>query len=452
MRIKVNPPSDTFPEVNSESDVIDRVALATSLTSLYQSMEGSSVAILHGRWGVGKSTFAKRWIKDLENEGFGTIYFDAFSYDYMGEPFDALLSEVIRRGQEINGADDNKIERLKERAAAVSRALAVTGVKAGMRVATLNLIDVADFELIKAASSGVAGDVADAAKEAAKNLLERRATDVAAFESFRKALADIHDVSGADDADETSSKKTIFVVDELDRCRPDFALSLLESMKHFFQTEGLHFVLVTNRNYLSKSVDARYGLGENSDEYLQKFYDFIIHFEQRADESQQSASAYFGKIIVRKLLNGQKREVVSQMESLIAAFAKAFDLTLRQVEHLGANLALSYLSLKDNRYSPPILIMYLSYLKTAHPNVFADIKLGNLKFSDAKAIISQGKWPSNFNYDRLLSIIQFHTDAEVDLRDERFQGYNQSLSSYFIKRMNVLPFLANNVLDNFSRS
>jgi putative ribosome biogenesis GTPase RsgA len=451
MRLRVDPPSDAFPEIVDDTDSLERVGLARSLSNLYASLEGSSVAILHGRWGVGKSTFARRWKNKLEQEGFGTIYLDAFAYDYMGEPFDALLSAVLQKtkGSEIEQSD--RFKTFKDRAAAVSRALALTGVKAGVRVATLNLIDAADINALSAAASELSGDFAEVANDAAKKLLERRATDAAAFESFRSALDQIH-VASAGKNTNVRSAKTVFIVDELDRCRPDFALSLIESLKHFFQTEGLHFVLVTNKYYLAKSVDARYGLKEQSDEYLQKFYDFVINFEQKSQYDHQHAAASYSKKMIERLMKDVKADVRFNIASNVGAYAIAFDLTLRQVEHIVTNLSLAYLALDDRRFSPAHLITALAFLKAIHLPEYTKIKHGLLDFRSVKEIFRSGRWPESYNVDRLIAVLQFHMDDNIDQSDQRFSSFDTALASYMLERRQVLPFLANGVLDNFARS
>ena len=408
------------------------------------------MAILHGRWGVGKSTFARRWKKKLEQEGFGTIYLDAFAYDYMGEPFDALLAAVLEKTEAREVQPSRRFQIFKERAAAVSRALAATGVKAGVRVATLNLIDIADIAALSAAATELSGDFADVADGAARKLLERRAADAAAFEAFRSALDQIHVASGGEAAGEGSGK-TIFIVDELDRCRPDFALGLIESLKHFFQTEGLHFVLVTNKDYLSKSVDARYGLKDKSDEYLQKFYDFVINFEQKGDYDRQNASAAYARKLIERMLSGVKNDIRFNMATNLAAYAIAFDLTLRQVEHIATNLSLAYLSLDERRFSPAYLILHLAFLKTLHANEYTKIKNGTLEFSPIKEIIRSGRWPDNFNVERLIAVLQFHLDENIDVSDQRYSSFAQGLASSMLERRQVLPFLANHVLENFAR-
>ena len=49
-------------------------------------------------------------------------------------------------------------------------------------------------------------------------------------------------------------------VDELDRCRPNFAIELLEGIKHLFGINGVCFVVATNMAQLSESVKAIYGV------------------------------------------------------------------------------------------------------------------------------------------------------------------------------------------------
>ena len=56
-------------------------------------------------------------------------------------------------------------------------------------------------------------------------------------------------------------KRKVFVlVDELDRCRPTYAIEMLETIKHFFSLDNYIFVVATDTNQLSHSIKAVYGL------------------------------------------------------------------------------------------------------------------------------------------------------------------------------------------------
>jgi predicted KAP-like P-loop ATPase len=61
------------------------------------------------------------------------------------------------------------------------------------------------------------------------------------------------------------------MVDELDRCRPDYAIRVLERIKHFFDISGIVFIIGMDRNQLCHSICGLYGERFNSSEYLKKF-------------------------------------------------------------------------------------------------------------------------------------------------------------------------------------
>ena len=49
------------------------------------------------------------------------------------------------------------------------------------------------------------------------------------------------------------------MVDELDRCRPSYAVELPEVVKHLFTVDGVVFVIAVNRAELTHSIRALYG-------------------------------------------------------------------------------------------------------------------------------------------------------------------------------------------------
>lgn len=71
-------------------------------------------------------------------------------------------------------------------------------------------------------------------------------------------------------------KKLIIILDELDRCRPDYAVNMLESIKHFFNNKKLIFIISTDLIQLSHTIKKFYGDNYDSDLYLQRFFDRII--------------------------------------------------------------------------------------------------------------------------------------------------------------------------------
>lgn len=87
------------------------------------------------------------------------------------------------------------------------------------------------------------------------------------MDDFRRA---IEALAAPQDGSQTGPT-LLFVIDELDRCRPDYALEILEVIKHFFSTPRIHFVLGVNLDALENSVRARYGDRIDAEAYLRKF-------------------------------------------------------------------------------------------------------------------------------------------------------------------------------------
>lgn len=68
-------------------------------------------------------------------------------------------------------------------------------------------------------------------------------------------------------------KPLVFIVDELDRCKPEFAIRLIERIKHFWYPKVV-FILAINKTQLEESINNFYGFS-NTANYLEKFIDFL---------------------------------------------------------------------------------------------------------------------------------------------------------------------------------
>ena len=62
----------------------------------------------------------------------------------------------------------------------------------------------------------------------------------------------------------------------MDRCKPDYAVKVLETLKHFYKNEKITILVVTDNSRLSETVRHFYGYGINGSEYLNRIYDSVI--------------------------------------------------------------------------------------------------------------------------------------------------------------------------------
>ena len=73
-----------------------------------------------------------------------------------------------------------------------------------------------------------------------------------------------------------NGNRLVIFVDELDRCRPDFAVKLLERIKHYFTDEQITFVFSVNIEELVKTIQCFYGEKFDANRYLGRFFDMVI--------------------------------------------------------------------------------------------------------------------------------------------------------------------------------
>ncbi|MDQ7069378.1 MAG: P-loop NTPase fold protein, partial [Rhodobacterales bacterium] len=150
------------------------------------------------------------------------------------------------------------------------------------------------------------------------------------------------------DGEGNKPRKIVIVIDELDRCRPDYALSLLEVIKHFFAVPHVHFVLGVNLAELQNSVRARYGAGIDAAKYLQKFVQVTL--KMNAGESQtgivNAGARYFDYLRRQPEYKGVLTgEILRYLERM--AFSN--QISLREAERLiSLTILCPYKGMHDN--------------------------------------------------------------------------------------------------------
>ena len=88
------------PEIGEDDpwqdDFLGRKEIAKALTELVRGQSDPLVISLSGGWGSGKTFFLKRWQKDLANESFISVYFNAWEDDFCDDPLVAIIGNCRR--------------------------------------------------------------------------------------------------------------------------------------------------------------------------------------------------------------------------------------------------------------------------------------------------------------------------------------------------------------------
>lgn len=97
------------------------------------------------------------------------------------------------------------------------------------------------------------------------------------LDSLRKAKAiQDHIKKFLDSLLEERGDRLVIFVDELDRCKPSFAVQLLERIKHYFTNDRITFVFSINTSELQHTIKKHYGDGFDACRYLDRFFDIPV--------------------------------------------------------------------------------------------------------------------------------------------------------------------------------
>ena len=181
------------------------------------------------------------------------------------------------------------------------------------------------------------------------------------FKNFKKLLKSTS--SWLSDND----KRLVVIIDELDRCKPTFAIQTLEIVKHIFDIENLTFLFAIDIHQLSHSVECVYGQGIDSTGYLCRFFDYIAKLPtSEITPYIQNTIANIDTIPQIKTVSYQDKEKSCDFSEDISMFFvelyDAFELSLRDLD----TIIQSYKIMLDNFLSEYTMvaahIIYLFYL------------------------------------------------------------------------------------------
>lgn len=246
-------------------DLLDRNKDLKNFCRLLQYQQGMSSIAIDGRWGSGKTFFVKQcalllsstnslsylnqemkekvydsindkdFIENLADNKFLAVYYDAWKNDTEEDPVLSLIYEIIQQLDLKGGLID-----LDNMSSILTSALSVVTGR-----------DVTNFFNN---AKGV---------NLLKNIQEEKKMDAILQEFFVEALNE-------------KCERLVIFVDELDRCRPSFAIKVLERIEHYFVNDRITFVFSMNIEQLQHTIKAFYGNDFDACRYLDRFFDIRL--------------------------------------------------------------------------------------------------------------------------------------------------------------------------------
>lgn len=350
----MNPPevlAFDWSEASNElpADNMRRANHAQNLT-LFLVQKGQNdnyVLNLNAKWGTGKSYFLKRWVQEIE-QTYPTVYIDAWSSDHSSDPLLSVVSEVINKLKElkkISAIEQKLFEGVAKAVKATAPAVIKAVVRKQLERAGVNLDELGDV---------LSND--DAAEAGAKLVEQAIKAHNEASVGVKKIKSSVQDwlksVVGS-----TERRYPLFIfIDELDRCRPTYAIEMLETIKHIFDMKNVVFVIATDKEQLEHSIRAIYGAEFDSRLYLERFFSRTvtlsnpsrIEFIRRKIGESNTFKNYCEddtNFVFLPSKSGRQEDTIL----LFAAIADGFDWPLRRVslwlDRLEAALIISSIKL-----------------------------------------------------------------------------------------------------------
>lgn len=431
---------------SADKDIFSRAPLGEGLANLLGELRDPTVLAVDGPWGSGKSAFLKMWAGLLRSRDFPVVYFDAFENDYTDDAFTTIASQIIELVDQHKKSKTSQGKKFVESATATGKILLRSGLRLGVKIATLNALDTKELE---DAAGAAAEELSGLTDKLVGERLTKHKENIEIFESFRKSLSELPAVLRPDGG----GSPMIVIIDELDRCRPVYGLALLEKIKHFFRVPNVHFVLGVNLEQLEISVAAAYGNNIDAKKYLQKFIQITCPLVDDSEHAHERVASKYISYLKKSLeFKPEDSETVHYASESLTEIADRKGLSLRDIERAMSNVALACAFTTPNTLRPAPIIAGLSVIKALDSSMYRKAKEGRLQYAEVQEFLglSLTADPAEAPFDEKWWRLCTDKSVSAEFVQEMLRG----LGRYNIwgGRDRLLTIIANKVMDRLVKT
>ena len=259
----------------TESDKLGREKYAGFLRNIidnsekYQrdKMQQSYVIAIDSSWGTGKTYFTDMFEnyllgfdgRDIQNENkdYTIIRFDAWKNDFWNNAFEPFVATVLENDMLYNDVEARN-------ASSLIKDLFSSSITIAKGIVKKKAEDFIDSDSLEKAI--------DMSTNSVGKFLLHDSTLFNEYKKFKDAILEFKESLGGI---VNHQRKIVIIIDELDRCKPTFAVQLLEIVKHLFDIKGITFIFMLDIEQLSYSIKTIYGQEMDAAGYLCRFFDYI---------------------------------------------------------------------------------------------------------------------------------------------------------------------------------
>lgn len=354
-----------------EKDKLGRKPYADILTGIIDNPEkykrnsdsDSFTMAIDSSWGTGKTQFLNMWKEELEkqkneegNNKYIVIHYNSWENDFANDPFQTIIYTILSNEVfNIQNDMENGKTALKEAFGTI-----------------LELVEQGGIPGMKTIGTAIKGG-----EKIVKTMFQETCMEdkIQEFKNYKSNIQNIKTMLEKI----TQKTKIVMLIDELDRCKPLFAIKLLEAIKHIFNVKNMSFVFALDMTQLSHSVKKVYGSEIDAAGYICRLFDYITKMPNPDTKIYLQCLMEKRPLIRRELKlykrnkNGQYlEEVFEETENIFLYFIRTYQLSLRDINTIYINfVALEERELKEtNRAEAYALYLLLLILKYKNLELF----------------------------------------------------------------------------------
>lgn len=354
-----------------EGDLLGFRVVGETFSNLIRSIDDSKVISIEAGFGCGKTFFRESWATQLRDAGEVVIEIDAQQSDHSGDPVVTFLAALMETMEPAKKSQWTKAI-AKGTGVAISAAKIVASVAA--RKAGEEAVDGIE-EWLK--SDGDESDldkvISEFGKEASRSLTAQLAAQFEAERIRTRELPDQMKRLREALTDKSDTNRVVILIDELDRCHPDYAILLLEAMKLVFNQDGFVFVIFMNANQLERLAGHLFGSMESDERYLEKFVDIRLKLPSADENIGNAAFELASRLPYGRMLSESVEFSAEQAAELARELAPVSNLSMRQIKRLLLKVEVALRCYPDVPIDAPLLI-FLAFQDALEPTSSLPLK------------------------------------------------------------------------------
>lgn len=292
-------------------------------------------------WGTGKTEFLKMWKNQLENEiasdgksKYIVIYYNSWANDFTSDPLQSIIYTILTH-------EAFEVDKTKKAKKAIKEVVS-TDIKEGLKETFETVIQTAKGIPIPFVQA--VAELLDKGTQLTKQVVDTMNKEtsmesrIKEFKDYEKGLTEIKNLLEKI----TDNTKIIMLIDELDRCKPLFAIKLLETIKHIFNVKNMSFVFALDMSQLSYSVEKVYGSKIDAPGYLCRFFDYVTKMPQ-PNTRRYLEYLMEKKPLIRESVKSYKEDGridAIKILDMFESFVSIYNLSLRDIATIYNNFAI----------------------------------------------------------------------------------------------------------------